>query len=54
MLSWAATFLIIALIAGMLGFGGVAGTAMDMAKVLFFVALVLSLVSLLFWRRTPR
>ena len=35
MLSWAITFLIIAIIAGVLGFGGIAGTATSMAKILF-------------------
>ena len=39
MLSWAITFLIIALIAAVLGFGGLAGTAVGIAKILFFVFL---------------
>jgi uncharacterized membrane protein YtjA (UPF0391 family) len=42
------TLLVIALIAGILGFGGIAGTAIGLAKIVFFVALVLFLVSLLF------
>jgi uncharacterized membrane protein YtjA (UPF0391 family) len=46
MLSWAVTFLIIALIAGVLGFGFIAGTAAGIAKILFVVFLVLFLVSL--------
>ena len=54
MLSWAVTFLIIALIAAVLGFGGIAGTAIGIAKILFFVFLVLFVVSLIFHRRTPR
>ncbi|MDE2331720.1 MAG: DUF1328 domain-containing protein, partial [Bradyrhizobium sp.] len=33
MLSWVATFLIIALIAGILGFGGLAGTSIEIAKI---------------------
>jgi uncharacterized membrane protein YtjA (UPF0391 family) len=54
MLSWAITFLVIALIAGVLGFGVVAGTAAEMAKILFFLFLVLFVVSLVFGRaRTP-
>ena len=53
MLSWAITFLIIALIAAVLGFGGIAGTAMGFAKILFFVFIVLFVVSLIFHRRTP-
>jgi uncharacterized membrane protein YtjA (UPF0391 family) len=53
MLSWAITFLIIALIAAVLGFGGLAGTAVGIAKLLFFVFLVLFVVSLIFGRRPP-
>ncbi len=51
MLSYAVTFLIIALIAGVLGFGVIAGTAATIAKVLFLVFLVLFLVSLLRGRK---
>jgi uncharacterized membrane protein YtjA (UPF0391 family) len=51
MLSWAITFLIIALIAGLLGFGLVGGMAYGAAKICFFVFLVLFLVSLLSGRR---
>jgi uncharacterized membrane protein YtjA (UPF0391 family) len=47
MLSWVVTFLIIALIAGILGFGGVAGASLEIAKIIFFVALVLFLISVL-------
>jgi len=53
MISWAITFLIIALIAAVLGFGGIAGTAVGIAKILFFVFLVLFVISLLMGRRTP-
>ena len=53
MLSWAITFLIIALIAAVLGFGVLAGTAMEIAKILFFVFLVLFIVSFFMGRRTP-
>src|SRR3954451_10438279 len=45
MLSWVVTFLVIALIAGILGFGGVAGASIEIAKVIFFIAVVLFLVS---------
>jgi uncharacterized membrane protein YtjA (UPF0391 family) len=48
MLNWALTFLVVALIAAVLGFGGLASTAAGIAKVLFFVFLVLFVVSLLF------
>jgi uncharacterized membrane protein YtjA (UPF0391 family) len=44
-LSWVVTFLIIALIAGILGFGGIAGASIEIAKVIFFIAVVLFLVS---------
>ena len=54
MLSWAVTFLIIALIAGVLGFTAAAGTAAWIAKVLFLVFIVLFIVSLISGRRaTP-
>ena len=45
MLSWVVTFLIIALVAGLLGFGGIAGTSIEIAKVIFFIAVILFLVS---------
>jgi uncharacterized membrane protein YtjA (UPF0391 family) len=53
MLSWAVTFLIIAVIAAILGFGVVAGTAATIAKLLFFVFLILFVVSLVTGRRRP-
>jgi uncharacterized membrane protein YtjA (UPF0391 family) len=43
-LYWAVTFLIVALVAALLGFGGVAGTAMEGAKILFWIAIVLLIV----------
>ncbi|WP_296597767.1 DUF1328 domain-containing protein [Phenylobacterium sp.] len=46
MLGWALTFLVVALIAGVLGFTSVAGAAMGIAKILFFVFLILFVVSL--------
>ena len=45
MLSWVVTFLIIALIAGILGFGGIAGASVEIAKIIFFIAILLFLVS---------
>lgn len=53
MLNWALTFFIVALIAAALGFGGIAGEAAWVAKVLFVVFLVLFLFSLLTGRRVP-
>jgi len=46
MLGWAITFLVIALIAAVLGFGAVAGLAATIAKILFVVFLILFVVSL--------
>lgn len=48
LLYWAVAFLVVAIIAALLGFGGVAGTAMEGAKILFWVALVLFVISLVF------
>lgn len=45
MLGWVVTFLIIALIAGVLGFGGIAGASIEIAKVIFVVAIILFLIS---------
>ena len=45
MIGWAVTFLLVALIAAVFGFGGIAGTAVEIAKLIFFVALVLFAVS---------
>lgn len=53
MLSWAITFLIIMLIAAVLGFGALAGTAAFAAKICFFIFLVLFVLSLITGRRTP-
>ena len=46
MLGWALTFLVVALVAAVLGFTSVAGAAMGVAKILFFIFLVLFAVSL--------
>jgi uncharacterized membrane protein YtjA (UPF0391 family) len=51
MLNYAIIFLIVALLAGVLGFGVIAGTAATIAKVLFVVFLVLFVVSLLRGRK---
>lgn len=45
MFGWALTFLVVALIAAVLGFGGIAAFAVDIAKIVFFVAIVLFIVS---------
>jgi uncharacterized membrane protein YtjA (UPF0391 family) len=53
MLYWAAVFFIIALVAALFGFGGLAAGAVGIAKILFFVFLILAVVSLIFGRRAP-
>lgn len=47
MLRWALIFLVIGLIAGLLGFTGVAGASIAIAKTLFFVFMVIFLVLLI-------
>jgi uncharacterized membrane protein YtjA (UPF0391 family) len=49
MLSWVLAFVVLALIAGALGFFALAGMAASIAKILFFVFLILLIVS--FFRR---
>lgn len=46
MLSWALIFFVVAIIAAIFGFGGISIAAAGIAKILFFVFLVLFLVSL--------
>ncbi len=46
MLQWALTFFVIALIAAVFGFGGIAASAAGIAKILFFGFIVLAAVSL--------
>ncbi len=46
MLTWTLIFLTVAIIAGVLGFGGIASTAGSFARVMFFIFLVLFAVSL--------
>jgi uncharacterized membrane protein YtjA (UPF0391 family) len=47
MLGWALTFLVVALIAGLFGFGLIAGVSYQIAQILFFVFLVLFVISLI-------
>lgn len=47
LLYYAVVFLVVALVAAFLGFGGVAGTAMEGARLLFWVAIVLFVVALI-------
>ncbi len=45
MFGWVAAFLIVALIAGIVGFGGIAGASVELAKLIFFIAIVLFMIS---------
>jgi uncharacterized membrane protein YtjA (UPF0391 family) len=47
MLRWALSFFIVALIAAVLGFTGIAVASAGIARILFFIFLILFLVSLL-------
>ena len=53
MLYWAAVFLVIALVAALLGFTGVAGMSMNMAWILFILGLIVAVVFFVLGRR-PR
>ena len=53
MISWAVTFLVIALIAAVLGFSGITGTAVNIAWILVVVGIVLALVFGVLGRRPP-
>jgi len=46
MLKWAIGFFIIALVAGLFGFGGIASASAGMAQILFVIFLVLFVISL--------
>jgi uncharacterized membrane protein YtjA (UPF0391 family) len=45
MFGWAITFLLVALVAAALGFGGIAGTAVSAAQIVFAVALIAFAIS---------
>jgi uncharacterized membrane protein YtjA (UPF0391 family) len=51
MFSWAIVFLVVALIAAVLGFTGIAGTAVNIAWILFVVGLILFIVFAILGRR---
>ncbi len=51
MLGWVVFFLVLALFAALLGFGGIAGAAAGIAQLLFFVFLILFVAALIFGRR---
>jgi uncharacterized membrane protein YtjA (UPF0391 family) len=52
MLRWALIFFVVAIVAAVFGFGGVAGDAAWIGKILLFVFLVLAVASLLLGRRS--
>ena len=45
MLHYAAVFMVIALVAALFGFGGIAAGAVEIAKILFFVFVVMAVVA---------
>ena len=45
MIGWAITFLIVALVAAIFGFGGIAALAVDIARIIFVVAIILFVIS---------
>jgi uncharacterized membrane protein YtjA (UPF0391 family) len=47
MLGWAVTFVVIALVAALFGFGGLAGASMGIARLLFFLFLVMFVLMLI-------
>ena len=53
MISWAVTFLVIALIAAVLGFSGIAGTAVNLAWIFAVIGIILALVFMVAGRRPP-
>lgn len=54
MLHYAVVFFIIAIIAAVFGFGGIAAGAVEIAKTLFFIFLILAIVSFVFNLLTGR
>lgn len=52
MLRWAILFLIVAIIAAVFGFGGIAAAATDIARLLFVVFLALFVIALFMGRRS--
>lgn len=51
MIKWAITFLVLAIIAGLFGFGLIANMAYGIAKILFYVFIALFVLSLIFGKR---
>ena len=53
MFRWGIIFLVIALIAAALGFGGLAGTAASAGKIVFVVGIIIFIISLFTGRKRP-
>jgi uncharacterized membrane protein YtjA (UPF0391 family) len=53
MYTWAAIFLVIALLGAFFGFSGLAGDAAGFAKIAFIVAVIFSVATFLFGRFSP-
>lgn len=51
MLRWSLIFFIVAIVAGVFGFGGIAAGATEIAKILFFFFVVVFLITLIFGYR---
>lgn len=52
MIGWALTFLVVAIVAAVLGFTGIAGLATNIAWILFVVGLILAIVFAVIGRRS--
>lgn len=54
MFGWAIFFLLVAIVAGALGFGGIAAVSADFATAIFYIAIILFVVSLIYALVTGR
>ncbi len=50
MLNWAIIFFVVAIVAGLLGFTRIAGSSMQIAKILFFIFIIIAVVTFIFGR----
>ena len=44
MLNWVVIFFVVAIVAGLLGFTKIAGSSMQIAKILFFIFIILAVI----------
>jgi uncharacterized membrane protein YtjA (UPF0391 family) len=54
MFYWAIVFFLVAIVAGIFGFGGIANESAHIAKILAVIGIVLALVAFLFHRQSRR